>query len=74
MCLDFMRESNGQQSSIKMQRSERNDNWMHTKYGVLVVPWECTIQMDNLINSATGEFEKDDHANFHYRYRKIKAS
>lgn len=73
MVMDFIHQSDGQTRTIRMNRSIRDDKWMFSKFGIPVVPWECNMKMDNLLNSSTGEFQHADHANFHYRYRKIRA-
>lgn len=73
MVMDFRHDSSGATRSLEMMRSSRKDKWMFNKYGIEVVPWECSIDMSNLQNSATGEFKSEDEANFHYRFRKIRA-
>lgn len=73
MVMDFIHLSDGRTRTVQMSRANRGDKWMFSKFGIHVVPWECNMKMDNLLNSATGEFQKEDHANFHYRYRKIRS-
>ena len=72
MMLDFKHEKDGKIETMNMYRSDREDQWLYAKYGIDVVPWECFINMQNLENSATGEFQEENHAKFRYRYRKVK--
>lgn len=73
MALDMRHASGGQVKTLTMRRAVRIDRWMFDKYGIDVIPWEVSMDMENLVNSATGEFSSEDQANFHYRYRKMKA-
>lgn len=54
-----------------MTRNHRLDSWMVSKFGRAVMPWSCSITMENLANNAKGDFENSDNQDFTYRYRRV---
>lgn len=46
------------QQMLKMTRSQQPMNWLSTKYGMNMRPWECIIKMPNNVSGDCGQFEE----------------
>lgn len=56
MVMDFKRINSNEVETMKMKRSEKQESWLESKYGMNVIPWECYYDMPNLDNDASGGF------------------
>ena len=56
---------------MKMTRSTEVTDWMKTKYGMSMRPWECIIKMPNTKSGDCGQFEEGtEDQKLHYGFQK----
>ena len=52
----------GELDGVMMQRASQPRNWMFSKYGQLMRPWDCETKLPNTISGEVGQFDKSSEA------------
>jgi len=56
---------------LKMERTKEPSDWMQSKYGQQMRPWECIVKIPNTVSGDCGQFEEGSYdKNLFYSFSK----